>query len=161
MALEAKNHPSSSQKAISKRVTKGSKFKSAEIIKDSDDEEPVETTNKTSQGGGDRIRVASPDRPKASIHIEPTIMRNTEAKPKGVSSSPKRSPLMLNGRSPKKQKLDVSNSSGSDSQEIYSQSDGEKSSNGSQSETSRRSNESGAQPAAKNSVLCASIQLMW
>lgn len=224
MVLGAAKNIRSSQKNRSKAAQKASKIKSAEIIEDSDDEEPVGTSDKTSQEGvkgtllssskasapiestikrneeGKTQDVSSPlkqsplvqngrlpkkpkldisssfDRSKASVHVEPNFLRNTAFQFGNVPPSSKKKALELDGGLPKKQKPDVSSSSDSGSKKIYSQSDGEASSNeseserssntgtsdGSQSETSismGRSKESGAQPAYKESALCASIQL--
>ena len=198
---------------------------------DSDDEEPVGTSNKISQGGNEGVKVVSSknsnpsasietnqyrkkeaktqdvsssskrsslvqngklpkkqkpdistsiDRSKASVPVEPTLMRNknlTNIKFGELSSPPKQRPLVINGRPQNKQELDISGSFGAESQEIDSRSDREESddeiqsetssntgrSSGRQSETSSssigRNNESRAQSAPNNSVLCASMQL--
>lgn len=166
MALGDKSHHGSSKKPTSNGAIKSTKIKSAEIIKDSDDEDPEETQvykEQTSQSSGDGVKVASPGRSKAPSHKKSAVLQTAGAKIKDFSGFPKQSPSILNGRPSKKRKIDISSSSSSDSQESNSQNDEEEGSNGSQSETSSgigRSNGSEAQPVAKTSVLCATIQLV-
>lgn len=184
MALEVRKPPGSSQRNVSRGSSKASKIKSAEFIKDSDEEEPVETSNNISKEGaeftpsnnfkasvpvGSTTRrkkdakvqdVASsqkqspvvqngrlPKKPKldisssfnkskASAHVEPLLTGNKAFKFANPQSFSKQKPLELNGRLPKKQKLDISSPSGSDSQESDSQNDGEESRDGSESDTS-------------------------
>lgn len=108
MAFEAKANRGSPQKTVSKGVSKASKFKSEEIIKDSDDEEePVGTSNKTSPGGRKGVKFAPPDKFKASTPIKPITARKKEVDILDVSGSPQQSPLIQNGRQAKKQKPDV------------------------------------------------------
>lgn len=108
MALEAGNTPGSSQRSGSKRVSKASKIKSAEIIEDSDEEEePVATSNKTSREGA---KFAPSNNFKASIPVESSLKRNKQAKIQDVSSTPNQRQLVQNGRLPKKPKLDISSS---------------------------------------------------
>ena len=108
MALEAGNTLGSSQRSVSKRVSKASKIKSAEIIEDSDeDEEPAATSNKTSREGA---KFALSNSFKASVPVESSLKRNKEAKLQDVSSSPNQRQLVQNGRLPKKPKLDMSSS---------------------------------------------------
>lgn len=228
MAPGADKNSGSSRKTSSKRGSKASKIKSAEIVKDSDEEESEGTSHKTSRGRDEGVKLASSGKPQASmpidskksrhetvnlqdlprspklkasvpnarlpkeqkldssnsfdksktsLHTEPSLALDKQSKRGDISSPPKSKPLVVNGEPPKKQEPDNSDSSGSDSQEIYSQSDGDESSNesqssrsssigrsdGNQSETSSsigRSNEPRAHPGSKNSALCASIQLV-
>ena len=181
MALAIEKTPASSQRSVSKGTPKASKFKSAEFIKDSDDEDQVQTSNREGakftpsdrfkdlapigstirrrkdakvqgisssqkqspliQNGGlpkkSKLAISSSfHKAKASADVEPILMHNTAFRFANLSSSSEKRPLEVNGRPPKKPKLDISSSSSSDSQENDSQNDGEESSEGSQSNTS-------------------------
>lgn len=167
MALGDKGHHGSSKKLTSNGAIKPTRIKSAEIIKDSDDENPEETQKyeeQTLHSSGDGVKAAFPGISKAPMLKKSAFMQSAEAKIKDISGFPKQSPSILNGRPSKKQKQDIPSSSSSDSQESQSPSDQEEGSNGSQRETSSgigRSNGSVVQPVAKTSVLCATIQSVW
>lgn len=106
MAVEVGNNPASAHRSVSNGAMKASKFKSAEFIEDSDDEEPVETSNR------EGAKYTPSDSSKISVPVESVKKRNKSAKGQDFSNSPKPSPspLVQNGRLPKKPKLDMSSS---------------------------------------------------
>lgn len=104
MVLEVEKAPASSQRTMSKRTSNASKFKSAEFIKDSDDEEQEGTSNR------EGAKFTPYDRFKTLVPSGSTTKHRKDAKVQSISSSQKQSPLVQNGRLPKKPKLDISSS---------------------------------------------------